>query len=58
MCFTDSRCRIPPLMARRPAENADEPPEELWRAQAMLRRARTVPAVAIVIATCLLSMRP
>ncbi|MFE2679712.1 morphogenic membrane protein MmpB [Streptomyces hygroscopicus] len=47
-----------PLTARRPAENADEPPEELRRAQAMLRRARTVLAVAIMIATCLLSMRP
>ncbi|MFC9220338.1 morphogenic membrane protein MmpB [Streptomyces hygroscopicus] len=49
---------MPPLTARRPAENADEPPEELRRAQAMLRRARTVLAVAIMIATCLLSMRP
>ncbi|MEU4906926.1 hypothetical protein, partial [Streptomyces sp. NPDC022067] len=34
----------------------DEPPEELRRAEAMLRRARTVLTVSVMLAMCLLSM--
>ncbi|RNG12951.1 hypothetical protein EEJ42_32015 [Streptomyces botrytidirepellens] len=40
------------------SEPPDEPPEELRRAQAMLRRARAVLAIAIMIATCLLTLHP
>ncbi|MFF7655517.1 morphogenic membrane protein MmpB [Streptomyces sp. NPDC007983] len=40
------------------SEPPDEPPEELRRAQAMLRRVRTVLAIAVMIATCLLTLRP
>ncbi|WP_303332067.1 morphogenic membrane protein MmpB [Streptomyces sp. NA02950] len=36
----------------------EEPPEELRRAQAMLRRARAVLAIAVMIAMCVLALRP
>ncbi|MEU4898984.1 hypothetical protein AB0B12_42910 [Streptomyces sp. NPDC044780] len=38
------------------SEPPDEPPEELRRAEAMLRRARTVLTVSVMLAMCLLSM--
>ncbi|MET7767037.1 hypothetical protein ABZS86_36510 [Streptomyces sp. NPDC005355] len=40
------------------SEPPDEPPEELRRAQAMLRRARTLLAISVMIALCLLTLRP
>ncbi|MDT3400164.1 hypothetical protein RKE29_26690 [Streptomyces sp. B1866] len=36
----------------------DEPPEELYRAQAMLRRAGAVLALAVPVVLCLLGLRP
>ncbi|MET7938456.1 hypothetical protein [Streptomyces sp. NPDC005322] len=40
------------------SEPPDEPPEELRRAQAMLRRARMLLAISVMIALCLLTLRP
>ncbi|MET8184133.1 hypothetical protein, partial [Streptomyces sp. NPDC005336] len=47
--------RIGPMLWSEPP---DEPPEELRRAQAMLRRARTLLAISVMIALCLLTLRP
>ncbi|MEU8828626.1 hypothetical protein [Streptomyces sp. NPDC048636] len=40
------------------SEPPDEPPEEMRRVQAMLRRARTVLAISVMIAMCVLALRP